>query len=266
VGAAGLYHGSTDGRGGSRLSSSPAFPGSRPAPTRPNPAAMRLSSALVACTATLLLAPVPAALASTGAHGPAKHKSRHHRHGGKRVNQHSHSAHLRRKPAPRRAPKPAPKPPKHPVAPTPVVTSVPVVTTPPVVASPPVVTTPPASTTPTPTPPVTTTPTPTPPVTSPTPQPAPAAPAIDCDLFASPTGSDSSGNGTLGSPFASVGKLDSALHPGQTGCLRAGSYGSTSTWVKINANGSSTGQRTMPCNPGENATVRAYVDIEGAST
>ncbi|HEX4671832.1 MAG TPA: hypothetical protein VH279_06170, partial [Solirubrobacteraceae bacterium] len=220
---------------------------------------MRLCAALVACTATLVLAPVPAALASTGAHRSVKHASKHHRHGGKRVAQRSHAAHLRRKPAPRRAPKPAPKPPKHPVAPTPVVTSPPVATAPPVVTTPPGVTTPPVVTTPTAT-------TPTPPVTSPTPQPAPAAPAIHCDLFASPTGSDSSGNGTLGSPFASVGKLDSALHPGQTGCLRAGSYGSTSTWVKINANGSSTGQITIASYPGENATVRGYVDIEGSYT
>jgi hypothetical protein len=93
----------------------------------------------------------------------------------------------------------------------------------------------------------------------------PTAPAVHCDLFASPTGSDSA-NGSLGSPFASVGKLDAALHPGQTGCLRAGSYGATNTWVKVFSNGSSTGQITLTSYPGETATVRGYVDIEGSYT
>jgi hypothetical protein len=203
---------------------------------------MRLAAALVASTATLLLTPVPAALSSTGAHHAAKRKVTHHRHKSKRVSQRSHAAQLKRRPAPRRISKPAPKPPTHPVTTTPVVTSPAVVTAPPVAA------TPPATTTPAPTPP------------------APAPPAIHCDLFASPTGSDSSGNGTIGSPFASVGKLDAALHPGQTGCLRAGSYGSTSTWVKIFTNGSPTGQITITAYPGEAATVRGYVDMEGSYT
>jgi hypothetical protein len=92
------------------------------------------------------------------------------------------------------------------------------------------------------------------------------APVVHCDLFASPSGSDASGSGSLGSPFASVGKLDAALHPGQTGCLRAGLYGSTSTWVKIYTDGSATGQVTITSFPGEMATVRGYVDIEGSYT
>ena len=96
----------------------------------------------------------------------------------------------------------------------------------------------------------------------PPPQPPSTPPAVHCDLYASPAGSDSSGNGSIGSPYASVGKLDAALHAGQTGCLRAGSYGSTSTWVKVYTNGSSTGQITITSYPGETATVRGYVDIE----
>jgi hypothetical protein len=91
-------------------------------------------------------------------------------------------------------------------------------------------------------------------------------PAVVCDLFASPSGSDLSGDGSLGAPFASVTKLDAMLRAGQTGCLRAGSYGSTSTWVKINTDGSPSGQITIASFPGETATVRGYVDIEGSYT
>ena len=54
--------------------------------------------------------------------------------------------------------------------------------------------------------------------------------------------------------------------PGQTGCLRAGSYGSTSTWHQIDADGTARGQITITSYPGENATVRGYVDIEGSYT
>ena len=89
---------------------------------------------------------------------------------------------------------------------------------------------------------------------------------LHCDLFASPTGSDSSGDGRLGSPFASLNKLDSNLRPGETGCLRAGSYGSSGTWHQIDTDGTKRGQITITAYPGENATVRGYVDIEGSYT
>jgi hypothetical protein len=92
------------------------------------------------------------------------------------------------------------------------------------------------------------------------------APPVHCDLFASPSGSDSSGDGSLGSPFASLNKLDAALSPGQTGCLRAGSYGSTSTWHQLDTDGTARGQITISAYPGESATVRGYVDIEAAYT
>jgi hypothetical protein len=89
---------------------------------------------------------------------------------------------------------------------------------------------------------------------------------LHCDLFASPTGSDSSGDGRLGSPFASLNKLDSNLGPGETGCLRAGFYGSSGTWHQIDTDGTRRGQITITAYPGENATVRGYVDIEGSYT
>jgi hypothetical protein len=96
-------------------------------------------------------------------------------------------------------------------------------------------------------------------------KPRDAAP-VHCDLFASSSGSDSSGDGSLGFPFASLNKLDADLRPGETGCLRAGSYGSTSTWHRIYTDGTARSQITISSYPGETATVRGYVDIEANYT
>ncbi|HET7051560.1 MAG TPA: hypothetical protein VFI54_25045, partial [Solirubrobacteraceae bacterium] len=87
-----------------------------------------------------------------------------------------------------------------------------------------------------------------------------------CDLIASPSGSDSSGDGSLGSPFASVGKLDRSLRPGQTGCLQAGSYGSTGSHIELDNDGSPAGQITITSFPGETAVVQGWVDVEGSYT
>jgi hypothetical protein len=51
----------------------------------------------------------------------------------------------------------------------------------------------------------------------------PASAAYDCDRVASPSGSDL-GAGTLSSPYRTATKLAASLSPGQTGCLRAGTY------------------------------------------
>ena len=93
-----------------------------------------------------------------------------------------------------------------------------------------------------------------------------AGPPLHCDLFASPSGSDPTGDGSLASPFASLNKLDAVLRPGQTGCLRAGSYGGISTWHQIDTDGTARGRITIASYPGETATVRGYVDIEGSYT
>jgi hypothetical protein len=214
---------------------------------------------------TLLLAPAPAALAGSGGHRSPKAKAKHHRHTTRRSKTRSHAAHIKRRPAPHHTTKPAPKPAPQPITPTPVITPLPVITTPPATppATPPTSTQPVTTTPPTSTSPITTTP---PAVTQPVSSPPSTPETVDCDLYASPTGSDSSGNGSIGWPYASVGKLDAALRPGQTGCLRAGSYGSTSTWVKVYTNGSSSGQITITSYPGETATVRGYVDIEANYT
>ena len=87
-----------------------------------------------------------------------------------------------------------------------------------------------------------------------------------CNLYASPSGSDSSGDGSIGSPFQSVGKLDQALAPGQTGCLRAGSYGSTGSLIKLDNDGAPGSQITITSFPAETAVVQGWVDIEANYT
>jgi hypothetical protein len=109
----------------------------------------------------------------------------------------------------------------------------------------------------------TTTPTPT---STPTPTPTPFPQGVSstvCDLIAAPTGSDTTGNGSAAAPFASLQKLDSALTPGQTGCLRGGSYGSTSTHYTLSNAGIASAPITITSYPGETATVQGWVDIEG---
>lgn len=95
-----------------------------------------------------------------------------------------------------------------------------------------------------------------------------SAPArsVSCDLFASPSGSDRSGNGSIGNPYQSVVKLDAGLAPGQTGCLRGGTYGSTSTQHWLRKDGASGAQITITAYPGEAVTVVGWVDIEADYT
>ena len=50
-----------------------------------------------------------------------------------------------------------------------------------------------------------------------------AATSSKCDRYAAPSGVDS-GRGTLNRPYATPKKLVAALAPGQTGCLRGGTY------------------------------------------
>ena len=89
---------------------------------------------------------------------------------------------------------------------------------------------------------------------------------VRCDLYASPSGSDSAGDGSLGSPFASVGMLDRSLQPGQTGCLEAGTYGSTGSHIELDNDGSPGNQITITSFPGETAVVQGWVDLEASYT
>ncbi|MHB8658215.1 MAG: hypothetical protein ACYC91_09725 [Solirubrobacteraceae bacterium] len=87
-----------------------------------------------------------------------------------------------------------------------------------------------------------------------------------CDLYAAPSGSDLSGDGSLNAPLQSIKQLDGALAPGQTGCLRAGTYGDVNTWQQLTASGSAAGRLTLTAYPGETARIDGWVDMEGDYT
>ncbi|HEY2771431.1 MAG TPA: right-handed parallel beta-helix repeat-containing protein [Solirubrobacteraceae bacterium] len=89
---------------------------------------------------------------------------------------------------------------------------------------------------------------------------------MHCALFASPTGSDATGNGSINRPFSSPSKLDAALSPGQTGCLRAGRYGGLTTWHQIDRDGAPSRRITLTAYPGESVTVVGDVEIDANYT
>jgi hypothetical protein len=92
------------------------------------------------------------------------------------------------------------------------------------------------------------------------------SPHLNCELLADPNGSDASGDGSLARPYQSVVKLDRALAPGQTGCLRGGTYGSIDTWHQLSNDGTPSGQITITAYPGETAKIVGWVDIEASYT
>jgi hypothetical protein len=92
-----------------------------------------------------------------------------------------------------------------------------------------------------------------------------SASAAGCDLYASPSGSDSA-SGQLNTPLATVAGLDGKLAPGQTGCLQAGTYGSTSTEHRLTNSGTATGQITITSAPGQSPKIVGLVEIEGDYT
>lgn len=87
---------------------------------------------------------------------------------------------------------------------------------------------------------------------------APAA-AADCDLVASPEGSDQAA-GTADAPFAGAAKLAKSLSSGQTGCLRGGNY-SADNEVKLTAPNS-----TLTSFPGERAKITARIYVAQPAT
>jgi parallel beta-helix repeat protein len=86
------------------------------------------------------------------------------------------------------------------------------------------------------------------------------APAVTCNQVAAPGGSDSA-PGTAAQPFSSVAKLAASLQSGKTGCLRSGSYGSSSTSLRL-----TTPQITLSSYPGETATVVGIVRVEATAS
>jgi hypothetical protein len=92
---------------------------------------------------------------------------------------------------------------------------------------------------------------------------APAEASVTCTKVASPTGLDA-GPGTLAVPYRSAQKLADSLAPGQTGCLRAGTYSGN---VKVTLSGAPGAPLEITSYPGERATVAGKLWIaEGADS
>jgi Right handed beta helix region len=84
-----------------------------------------------------------------------------------------------------------------------------------------------------------------------------------CNRVASPAGSDRS-HGSRRSPYRTFERLVQSLRPGMVGCLRAGTYGSPSTFNEFTKSGTSTARITLQSYPGETATIQGYTAIDGS--
>jgi hypothetical protein len=91
-------------------------------------------------------------------------------------------------------------------------------------------------------------------------------PSRACTRFASPHGDDDA-SGTGLRPFETAQRLVSSLRPGQTGCLRAGTYSSSGDLVvRFDRGGRSGAPITLRSHPGERATLEGIIEVsEGAS-
>jgi parallel beta-helix repeat protein len=78
-----------------------------------------------------------------------------------------------------------------------------------------------------------------------------------CNKVASPSGSDSAA-GTVSSPYRTAPRLVAALSAGQTGCLRAGAYTSSTTISTPNV--------TLTSYPGERATLKGVLYVSRTGT
>ena len=85
----------------------------------------------------------------------------------------------------------------------------------------------------------------------------PLATAIPCSRFAAPYGSDRA-RGTTRAPFRTVQRLVNSLSPGQTGCVREGTYTAP---VRIARGGRRGARVTLTAYPGETATIVGRFEI-----
>jgi hypothetical protein len=85
--------------------------------------------------------------------------------------------------------------------------------------------------------------------------------SVTCSKYASPSGSDNA-PGTFAAPFQTAQQLVEALQPGETGCLRQGTYHPTGTYVfSMARGGTSSAPITVTSYPGEHATIQGIVQI-----
>jgi Putative Ig domain/Right handed beta helix region len=93
-----------------------------------------------------------------------------------------------------------------------------------------------------------------------------AATSVSCDLYVSPTGSDAN-NGTQAAPWQTVQHAFSTVQPGQTVCLRAGTYamvtGGTYSQT-LNVSGTATQRIVVTNYPGEVAIIHGSTRVNGA--
>jgi arylsulfatase A-like enzyme len=81
--------------------------------------------------------------------------------------------------------------------------------------------------------------------------------AVSCSRVAdSASGSDATGNGTAANPWRTAQKLADNLGPGETGCLRSGTYSENLT---VTQGGTSAQRTTLRSYPGETATIAGRV-------
>jgi Right handed beta helix region len=93
--------------------------------------------------------------------------------------------------------------------------------------------------------------------------PAASSSAPICDRVAAPGGADSAA-GSQTAPFRTLTRLERSLSPGQTGCLRAGTYGSPSTEHSLSASGARGAPVTITAYRGDRPKVRGYVVVQGS--
>jgi parallel beta-helix repeat protein len=91
--------------------------------------------------------------------------------------------------------------------------------------------------------------------------PAAAGAEVVCTKYAAPGGSDGNA-GTASAPFRTVQKLVDALQPGQTGCLRSGTYAEADQTIDVTHGGTAEDRRiTISSAPGERAELKGRLWI-----
>ena len=104
-----------------------------------------------------------------------------------------------------------------------------------------------------------------PPSVTSTPRSSPGDVAVRCDLFVSPSGSDHA-SGLRDAPKATIVGLDNALHPGQTGCLLTGDYGSIHTTSQLRNSGQPGARITIRTAPHQHAKLIGLIALQGSYT
>ena len=92
----------------------------------------------------------------------------------------------------------------------------------------------------------------------------PAEEIAECDKYAAPNGSDRA-RGNLSAPFRTAQRLVDSLRPGQTGCLRAGTYTEGDKVLLFEDGGTRERRIVLRAYSGEEATVRAQLKVPEGS-